>query len=149
MKFLKRRFVAAPEGNGRAVLHCISAASRSARPLPARLNRPCRSPQSLHSDFFDTRLRWSLFDVAWLKGKISPHVLAQSSFTLPGARWPKVCSRCWIVAIATGPPPSQRRESLQTTFLAGSGGNGRVVLHCIFSAPGCARPLPARVHCPS
>src|SRR5882724_13675688 len=28
---------------------CISAASRSARPLPARLYRPCRSSQSLHS----------------------------------------------------------------------------------------------------
>ena len=40
-------------GNGRAVLHCISAASRSARPLPSRLYRPCRSPQSLHSDLVD------------------------------------------------------------------------------------------------
>jgi hypothetical protein len=28
--------------------HCISAASRSARPLPSRLVRTCRSPQSLH-----------------------------------------------------------------------------------------------------
>ena len=28
-----------------------------------------------------------------------------------------------------GPPPSQRREILQTTFLGGSGGNGRAVLH--------------------
>jgi hypothetical protein len=28
---------------------CISAASRSSRPLPPRLYRPCRSPQSLHS----------------------------------------------------------------------------------------------------
>src|SRR5207244_640113 len=36
--------------NSRAVLYCISAASRSARPLPSRLYRPCRSPQSLHSD---------------------------------------------------------------------------------------------------
>src|SRR5207247_9100880 len=40
-------------GNGRAVLHCISAASRSARPLPSRLYRPCRSPKSLHSDLVD------------------------------------------------------------------------------------------------
>jgi hypothetical protein len=30
--------------------HCLYLAhSRSARPLPARLNRPCRSPRSLHS----------------------------------------------------------------------------------------------------
>ena len=29
--------------------YCISAASRSARPLPSRLHRPCRGSQPLHS----------------------------------------------------------------------------------------------------
>jgi hypothetical protein len=45
---------------------CISAASRSPRPLPSRLNRPCRSPQSLHS--------------ATARGRIAPCATTESPF---------------------------------------------------------------------
>src|SRR5436305_14104455 len=78
-EILQTTFCGGSGGNGRVVLHCISAASRSARPLPARLNRPCRSPQSLRSDFFEARLRCSLFVIGLLKGKIPRYVLTQSS----------------------------------------------------------------------
>jgi hypothetical protein len=40
-----------------------------------------------------------------------------------------------------GPPPSQRREILQTTFLGGSGGNGRAVLHSDLLDARLRRPL--------
>src|SRR5438067_9154763 len=94
--------------------------------------------QSLHSDFFDTRLRWSLFDVAWLKEKISPHVLAQSSFTLPGASRPKVCSRCWIVASATGRLLLKDVKSFKQRFAAAPEGTAVLFFIQIFSTLGFA-----------
>ena len=63
---------------------------------------------------------------------------AQTPFTLPGASRPKVCSRCWIVAIATGRLLLKDVKFFKQRFSAAPEGTAALFFIQIFSTLGFA-----------